>query len=160
MATRSNQETVSSTPIEDAARLKVLMENVSASQAEFAAAYGIGSQAQLWQYLNPDKKGGRPLNVIAATGFAKGLGVSVESFSPSLQSCINKLAEFARKTNSDKLAINEKSPTYLVTKPPRDQAIDTLVQIAKQIDSIGIGMLIERARIIAKENPVSKTAQS
>lgn len=50
------------------------------SQAAFGAQYDIGSQAVVWQYLN----GAIPLNLRAATGFARGLGCRIADFSPRL----------------------------------------------------------------------------
>lgn len=104
MTKRTVPETVTPTPLEDADRLRQLLDDLEVSQSEFADKYGIGSQAQFWQYLNPDKKGGRPLNVMAAIGFAKGIDelqrrCTVGDFSPYLQAIIDKIAEF--KTPAD-----------------------------------------------------------
>lgn len=161
MATRKHQVTISKTPSEDAERLKGLMWRTRCSQSEFAEANGIGSQAQLWQFLNPEHKKGRPLNLAAAIGFAKGLGVSVEEFSPSLQAYINFVAGFACTQGACVKKVAEPpAPIYLKTQTVKDDAIDELVAIAKAMDSVGVGMLIERARAIAEERPVSKTAGS
>lgn len=66
----------------DAARLKSLFDNREdrLSQAEFGVRYEIGSQGMVWQYL----AGRRPLNIKAATAFARGLGVRIEDFSPTI----------------------------------------------------------------------------
>jgi phage repressor protein C with HTH and peptisase S24 domain len=67
--------------IEDATRLTELFKsNTDYSQEEFGRRFEIGSQGMVWQYLNAR----RPLNIKAATAFAKGLGVSVDAFSPRL----------------------------------------------------------------------------
>ncbi|MFS8973880.1 helix-turn-helix domain-containing protein [Cupriavidus necator] len=68
--------------IEDAARLKALYEerNGKFSQEEFGRRFEIGSQSMVWQYLNAQ----RPLNIKAATGFAQGLDVDIDAFSPRL----------------------------------------------------------------------------
>ena len=80
---------LSQTPQDDAARLKRLYnERTSLSQAEFGARFDIGNQGAVWQYLN----GRRPLNMKAAKGFASGLGVNIEDFSPSIAQTI-KAAE-------------------------------------------------------------------
>lgn len=50
------------------------------SQEKFGLDYEVGSQGMVWQYLN----GHRPLNLSVALKFARGLGVSIESFSPRL----------------------------------------------------------------------------
>lgn len=99
MTKRTIPETVTPTPVEDAERLRKLLDGLDISQAEFAEQYDIGSQAQYWQYLNPDKKGGRPLNIMAAIGFARGIDAlqcrcTVGDFSPYLQQVIDKIADF------------------------------------------------------------------
>lgn len=67
--------------IEDAGRLKQLFEvHAKYSQDEFGRRYEIGGQGIVWQYLN----GRRALNVDAANRFARGLGISVDTFSPRL----------------------------------------------------------------------------
>lgn len=50
------------------------------TQAAFGTEYGIGAQSVVWQYLN----GTIPLNLRAATGFARGLNVKLADFSPRL----------------------------------------------------------------------------
>lgn len=67
--------------IEDAGRLKHLFESKAQySQDEFGRRFEIGTQGMVWQYLN----GRRALNIKAASAFAKGLGISVDEFSPRL----------------------------------------------------------------------------
>lgn len=75
---------------EDAARLKTLFESrkASFSQEEFGTRFDIGSQGMVWQYLN----GRRPLNIKAAAGFARGLGVEIDEFSPRLANEIRRAA--------------------------------------------------------------------
>lgn len=71
--------------IDDAARLKALFKTHSTmSQLEFGAAHDIGTQSAVGQYLN----GARPLNVAVALKFARGLGVPVSAFSPTIASQI------------------------------------------------------------------------
>jgi phage repressor protein C with HTH and peptisase S24 domain len=50
------------------------------TQERFGQEYELGGQAMVWQYLN----GRRPVSLKAALKFARGLGVSVEVFSPRL----------------------------------------------------------------------------
>jgi transcriptional regulator with XRE-family HTH domain len=50
------------------------------SQAEFGETYGIGNQSAVGQFL----RGGVPLSLKAARGFAQGLGCKIEDFSPRL----------------------------------------------------------------------------
>ena len=82
--------------IDDSARLKQLYESrVTIGQLEFGHKYSIGNQAMVWQYLNADKPKGSVLNVAAAIKFATGLECLVADFSPSLQSEIDFIAQFA-----------------------------------------------------------------
>lgn len=55
-------------------------ERVQMSQAEFGAAFGLGTQGMVWQYLN----GYTPLNYDAAAKFAKGLRCTISDFSPEM----------------------------------------------------------------------------
>lgn len=79
--------------LEDAARLKELFaaREPKVSQAEFGAQHGLGSQGMVWQYLS----GHRPLNIKAATAFARGLSVTVQAFSPTLASQIDYVSQSA-----------------------------------------------------------------
>lgn len=75
---------------EEAAALKRLYDAKTdgLSQAAFAAEYDLGSQGNLWQYLNAHS----PLNAHAASKFAAALGVQVRDFSPRLADEIEGLA--------------------------------------------------------------------
>ncbi|MBB5610395.1 MULTISPECIES: helix-turn-helix transcriptional regulator [unclassified Janthinobacterium] len=66
----------------DAQRLKALFDarQPKISQADFGDLYAIGSQGMVWQYV----AGHRPLNIKAATAFARGLNVNVELISPTI----------------------------------------------------------------------------
>jgi SOS-response transcriptional repressor LexA len=68
------------TSAESAALKTLFEERVQVSQEQFGLEHEIGSQGMVWQYLN----GHRPLNLSVALKFARGLGVSVASFSPRL----------------------------------------------------------------------------
>ncbi|CAM3697922.1 XRE family transcriptional regulator [Cupriavidus respiraculi] len=74
--------------VEDAQRLKGLFaaRKGKMSQEEFGNRYSLGSQSMVWQYLNAK----RPLNIRAATAFARGLGVDVDDFSPRLAAEIRR----------------------------------------------------------------------
>ncbi|WP_354684415.1 XRE family transcriptional regulator [Cupriavidus necator] len=84
-------KTLETWQVEDAERLKGLYEQRKGkmSQEEFGNRFEIGSQGMVWQYLNAR----RPLNIKAATGFARGLGIEVDAFSP-------RLAEEIRRASS------------------------------------------------------------
>jgi len=67
--------------IDDAARLKELFDSKAQfSLEEFGRRFEVGTQGMVWQYLNAR----RALNIKAASAFAKGLGVPVDSFSARL----------------------------------------------------------------------------
>lgn len=71
--------------IEEAAKLKALFkERVKVSQMRFGEDNELGSQGNVWQYLNARS----PLNLEAAIKFAKGLKCSVSDFSPRLASAL------------------------------------------------------------------------
>ena len=105
-------DTLSASPVEDAARLRELFAACSMTQLDFALQTGIGSQAQVWQYLNPHKKGGRPLNRIAAMRFAIGLRCHLSDFSPSLQLTADEISQFATRSPM----ANERFPLYTVIR--------------------------------------------
>lgn len=69
--------------IADAERLRKLYEErvpSGMSQSEFGAAYGIGTQGMVSQYLS----GHRPLNLEAAVKFANGLRCTIADISPKM----------------------------------------------------------------------------
>lgn len=59
---------------------EVIKKERKMSQAEFGRISNIGSQGTVWQYLN----GRIPLNMRAASRFARAMGVAVSDFSPRL----------------------------------------------------------------------------
>lgn len=71
----------------DAARLKDIFEQQPLSQLKFANQYDLGTQGMVGHYLN----GRSPLNLPAAAKFAKGLGVSIAAFSPTLAALAEEL---------------------------------------------------------------------
>lgn len=82
--------------LEDAKRLRAIWDGKQTipgqkakafTQASFAEDFGLASSNMVWQYLN----GHRPLNVLAAASFAKGLGVEIEAFSPVLAVQANRV---------------------------------------------------------------------
>ena len=68
------------------ALLKLYEERVprGMSQTEFGALYGIGTQGMVWQYLN----GHRPLNIEAASRFARGLRCTIADISPDMAAAL------------------------------------------------------------------------
>lgn len=66
---------------EESRNLKQLWDAVGhPPQAEFGEKYGIGNQSAVGQFL----RGEVPLSLKAARGFASGLGILIEDFSPRL----------------------------------------------------------------------------
>lgn len=88
--------------IEESERLKALYnERVKdLSQAEFGAKYDIGSQGMVWQYLNAKS----PLNLLAATKFAQGIGCQISDFSERLA------AEYMRPGQSIEMITHRNLP--------------------------------------------------
>lgn len=87
---KTEPKTLEDWQLEDARRLKVLFDSrePKISQTEFGAKFEIGSQGMVWQYVAAR----RPLNIKAATAFARGLGVNVEDFSPTIAGQISAAA--------------------------------------------------------------------
>lgn len=86
---------------EDAARLRALFKKYrddgGLKQEDFAPEYSIGSQGNMGHYLH----GRRPLNIETARKFAKGLGVSIEAFSPTLAEKIAAAHQTTRAAKFD-----------------------------------------------------------
>lgn len=88
---------------EDAKHLKKIFEQKvdGLNQEDFGARYGLGSQGNVWQYLN----GRISLNQWAAIKFAYGLRCAVSEFSPTLAAEIAEIApELAKPFMDDKEA--------------------------------------------------------
>lgn len=100
------------------------------SQEEFGSRFEIGSQGMVWQYLNAR----RPLNIKAATGFARGLGVDVDAFSP-------RLAEEIRRASS---SITETVPVPAPHSHGANRPVDrlALVMAEQQLDPTGLAKLL------------------
>ncbi|WP_198045318.1 S24 family peptidase [Cupriavidus taiwanensis] len=117
---------------EDAARLKALYgeRKGKMSQEEFGSRFEIGSQGMVWQYLNAH----RPLNIKAATGFARGLGVEVDAFSP-------RLAEEIRRASS---TVTDTVPTVQPGKEDGAKPADRLriVMAEQHLEVAGVAELL------------------
>lgn len=83
--------------VADAARLRKLYftyrGNGGLKQEEFAEQNDLKSQGNLGHYLH----GRRPLNLSAAIGFATGMGVPIEAFSPTLAAELAKVKEIPKE---------------------------------------------------------------
>ena len=80
---------------EEAKRLKrIFDERATMSQSAFGHEFEIGTQGMVSQYL----LGRRPLNLQAAMKFARGLGVSIEDFSPRLAGEASEAVAMARES--------------------------------------------------------------
>lgn len=118
--------------LEDAERLKALYEarKGKMSQEEFGNRFEIGSQGMVWQYLNAR----RALNIKAASGFARGLGVSVDAFSP-------RLAEEIRLASSQVAQpLPVIRPGSELGKTPADRM--QLVMAEQHVDVAGLAELL------------------
>lgn len=95
----------------EAAALKRLFDERSGgmTQAEFAKTSSMGTPGLVWQYLS----GHRPLNLPAATKFARALGALIDEFSPRLADEVRaaeSLVEHRRRRSeawSPQLAVDE-----------------------------------------------------
>ncbi len=97
--------------IEDAARLKaIFIEKAGMSQEEFGKVFEIGSQGMVWQYLN----GKSPLNIIAASKFADGLGVQIRDFSPHWAKILSEAVRDAPRDGANVEQIPARRSTELV----------------------------------------------
>ncbi|WP_144409777.1 S24 family peptidase [Cupriavidus basilensis] len=118
--------------VEDSIRLKALYNERKGkmSQEEFGSRFEIGSQGMVWQYLNAR----RPLNIKAATGFARGLGVDVDTFSP-------RLAEEIRRASN---SITEAVPVPAATSVDSGRPVDrlTLVMAEQQLDPAALAKVL------------------
>lgn len=79
--------------VDDAGRLKTLFDKrePKISQSDFGSHFELGTQGMVSQYLLAR----RPLNIKAATAFARGLGVAVVDFSPTIAAQINEASQAA-----------------------------------------------------------------
>lgn len=93
-AKKSKQGTLTLENLEESKRLKALYLSAShgLSQENFGQKYGIGNQGAVWQCLNGK---GMPISLKAARGFAEGLQVDIEAFSPRLAAEALKNAAYA-----------------------------------------------------------------
>lgn len=87
---------------EDARRLRELYTAYRSAggkrQEDFAEDYGLKTQGNMGHYLH----GRRPLNLRAAIGFAKGIGVPIAAFSPTIAAEIEEAAPLARSGSPQK----------------------------------------------------------
>lgn len=118
--------------IDDAERLKTLyaLHKGKMSQEEFGVRFDIGRQSMVWQYLN----GRRPLNIKAATNFARGLGVSVEAISPRLAEEIRRASAAMRERIPD-------PPATATATTTSDQRL-SLVMAEQRLDVPGLASLL------------------
>lgn len=103
---------------EDARRLRQLFnERTKLGQEAFGAEFKIGSQGMVWQYLN----GKTPLNIGAASKFAKGLKCSIQDFSPTLAEavyCASEVTQQQKVEESTSNFKNRKEDLPQVNEPP------------------------------------------
>ena len=107
------------------------------TQADFGAKYDIGAQAVVWQYLN----GRIPLNLRAATGFARGLKRKIADFSPRLA------AEAAKLTSGESQPEQAKILSFLDLNRTEAQ----LVALYRDLDEDRRADLLQRANTLHNE---------
>lgn len=94
--------------LDDAARLlrlyKIYRDKGGLKQEEFAHEFGLKSQGNMGHYLH----GRRPLNIAQAQNFAKGLGLAVEEFSPTLAAEMHQIAASLTDTVDDDAFVDVK----------------------------------------------------
>ena len=89
----------------DNERLRDLFQERSTlSQKEFGKRFGIGTAGMVSQYL----LGRRPLNLQAAVKFAEGLGVPLESISPTLAAEVSRAAAVMGAGNTSPAQMRER----------------------------------------------------
>lgn len=109
--------------IEEAAKLRTLFEERAAmSQMRFGEENNLGSQGNVWQYLNARS----PLNLEAALKFARGLGCSVSDFSPRLAESLQptQSQSFGHAAQSQGFVKHEAGSVNLVDPSNVDPAPD------------------------------------
>jgi hypothetical protein len=136
--------------VEDAARLDALFQKrkEKTSQEKFGADYDIGSQGMVWQYL----KGHRPLNIKAAEAFARGLGVKIEDFSPTLAEQIKKAAATTSSQNGTRR--DEQSLSFLDLNSLESQ----LVMLYRGLSGPGKDHLLSLANQMFNERDPDKAS--
>jgi len=112
----------------DAGRLRNLYDERAPkgmSQAEFGAAYDIGNQSMVSQYMT----GHRPLNIEAAAKFAKGLRCTIRDISPEMAQSLEvdimpMLGERALKRALGKMVLAVAAALFTI--PPTPAQASTL----------------------------------
>ena len=155
MRTKTEDEprTLEGWQLDDAARLRALFDKKKAhskaigerfTQATFAENTGIASPNMVWQFLSAH----RPLNIQAAAEFAKGLGVAVHEFSPTLATQIDQVAEVKRpatneakeptKAPSRKLQYVDDWEAELLShcRATNDQGRETIMESAEEVPHV------------------------
>ncbi len=131
------------------------------TQEEFGAKYGLGSQANVGHYLGARS----PLNIKAASAFAKEIGCQVSDFSPRVAAEMALIGAADHDMSADKRPesrLNSDRVVYEVRpKTKRQRAIDALLETVEKINDEGLSRLLERAEILSESHPVvSKQTQS
>lgn len=122
------------------------------SQMEFGAKYEIGSQGMVWQYLN----GHRPLNIKAAVAFARGLGLKVSDFSPTLAAQIGEASE-VELGSSDLHIVGQEGPQQLQWVTPDEAELLSAFRLGTPADQERTLLLVKSfARATSSKTAVDK----
>lgn len=96
------------------------------SQADFGSTHSIGNQGAVWQYLNARIA----LNAETATKFARGLGIEVGDFSPSLAAEIAALSRPTKRPQAGH-SVHQNVEPYLAKQHTLDR-----VQLMADYDAL------------------------
>lgn len=125
------------------------------TQEEFGAKYGLGSQANVGHYLGARS----PLNIKAASAFAKEIGCQVADFSARIASEMMLIGASDSDTPAEKNpgnALNSQKVVYEVRpKTKRQRAVDSLLATVEKINDDGLSRLLERAEMLSESHPVA-----
>lgn len=123
------------------------------TQEDFGSKYGLGSQANVGHYLNARS----PLNIKAASAFAKEIGCQVSDFSPRIAAEMaligardigKPLEPLGNKTLESPKVVYEVKP-----KTKRQRAVDALFQTVEKINDDGLERLIGFAGALSESHP-------
>jgi hypothetical protein len=109
------------------------------SQEKFGQEYGLGTQGNVWQYLN----GWLELDATTAERFARGLGCVVSDFSPRLADEIKQLGRRATTT----------PPTRILRHPVSDRGMDMAAEWEQLDDRLKMVYVAGAARVRGEPLP-------
>lgn len=125
------------------------------TQEEFGAKYGLGSQANVGHYLGARS----PLNIKAASAFAKEIGCQVADFSTRVASEMRLIGatdpDMAVEKRPENTLNSQKVIYEVHPKTKRQRSMDALLATAEKINDDGLSRLLERAEMLSESHPVA-----